>query len=120
MVLAAIGAGASWLGVAGATDPTERGVAAADVAPAALALATVDATGSVRSSEPGWSVSRIDAGEYELTFPATMRVAVRTWSAVADVTARPVSATTWVVAFEEVGGDEPVDSAFTFLASPAG
>lgn len=119
MVLAAIGAIASWLGVAGATDPTESGVAAAEVPPVPLALAAVDATGSLRSAEAGWQAARVDVGTYELSFPGEVRLALGTWNAVADVTARPVSPTTWIVLFR-AGGEVPVDSSFTFLASPAG
>jgi hypothetical protein len=120
MALVAVAAGASWLGVAGATDPTTSGVAAAGVPPVPLALAAVDASGSARTSEPGWSVARVDIGRYELTFPGEMEIALGTWNAIAEVTTKPVSETTWVVAFEVVGGDEPIDSSFTFLASPAG
>jgi hypothetical protein len=109
--------GATWLGSVAGGATADRGAGVADPA---LVVGAVSSDGVPSGAGIGWRVHRVDSGVYELEFAEPTTVAMRTWTAVADVTARPVSDTAWIVAFEAVGSAEPVDTAFTFLASPAG
>jgi hypothetical protein len=117
MIVAIASAGA-WFGVAASTGHGATSVAGAE-SPPAIALATVDAFGILQATEPGWQATRLELGTYELHFPTDVDLALRTWTAIAHVTSRPVGDGTWVVTFH-AAPDERVDSAFTFLASPAG
>lgn len=62
----------------------------------------------------GWHVDKVDVGTYRVEFPRAMSLEVQSWSAMATVTLRPVTETTWQVDFVE--DHALVDSAFTFSA----
>jgi hypothetical protein len=117
-VLLALVTGATWLAVgAGAESALEPG-AIASTPPVALITASVDRAGTLSAPDLGWEVDHTDVGRYELSFPTPTNIAVRTWATPAGVTVRPISLTAWLVTF--AAGDEPVDAAFSFLASPVG
>jgi hypothetical protein len=118
MLVAIVTAGA-WLGAAAVTGHDATAVAGAESPTTAITVAAVDASGSLRITEPGWQVTRLDVGTYELHIPAELEIDLRTWTAIAHVTSRPVGDGTWVVTFN-AAPDRRVDSAFTFLASPTG
>lgn len=113
VVLAASG----WLVVSGASAGGTSEAAAA--APTDVGIAAVVGADGVSTSPPGgWAARRIGDGRYELSFPQEVALSIRSWERPAGVTVRPVSASTWIVTFDD--GAEPVDTAFTFLAVPAG
>lgn len=115
MILAALVAGGTW--TIGADGP--RASAAGAQAAPPTPLGSVTAGGALQATEPGWHAERVGVGTYRLDLPADTTVALRAWTAVATVTARPLSPTAWMVTFT-TPEEQPVDSAFTFLAPPAG
>lgn len=105
-----------WLVVSGASAGGTTEAAAAGTESVGLAAA-VAADGVPLTGAEGWQVKYVDTGRYELRFPAAVQVALRSWDSTGQVTVRPRSATTWLVSFLADG--EPVDSGFSFVASPA-
>jgi len=117
-VLVALVAGATWLAVGAGAEQTVEPSALGATPPVALVAASVDRNGVLSAPDLGWRVEHPDVGRYELSFPTPTDVAVRAFATTAAVTVRPTSPTAWRVSFTV--GDEPVDAAFSFLASPAG
>lgn len=115
MIVAVVVIGGAWS--IGADGP--RTAAAGAQSTPASTLGSVTDEGALRSSEPGWQAERLDVGSYRLELTADSTVALRSWTSVATVTAKPISPTAWTVTFTTPAG-EPVDSAFTFAASPGG
>lgn len=114
IVAALVIAGAASIG----PDGPRTAAAGAQSTPAST-LGSVTSDGGLRTSERGWQAARLDVGSYRLELTAGSTFALRSWTSVASVTAKPISPTAWTVTFTAPGG-EPVDSAFTFTASPAG
>jgi len=114
-VLATVVAATVWLSVAGSPPAS---TASASDAPPPVVAAAVDAAGVPAGPPVGWTVAHVDTGIYEVTFPAPTTIALRSWTAAATVTTKPLSPATWVVRFVDDAAGIPVDSAFSFFASP--
>lgn len=115
-MLATVVVATVWLSLAGSPSETS---AAATAAPPPIVAAGVDAAGVPTGPPVGWTVAHVDTGIYEVTFPEPTTLALRTWTAAATVTSKPLSAETWVVRFIDDAAGTPVDSAFSFFASPS-
>jgi hypothetical protein len=116
VVLAAVVTTAAWLALAaGTTQGSPPGVAAAE--PAVVLLhGAVGADGVPVGLPPDWFVTHEQPGVYHLQFARPVDVSLQTWHAAADVVVRPLPDHRWVVTF--VAGNTPVDSGFTFAATP--
>jgi hypothetical protein len=117
MAVAAVVTAGAWLGLG--ADSGSGETAGAEPPPPAIALAAVDHSGLLHAGDPQWRATRVGVGTYELQFPVAVKVALRSWTAIAEVTTRPIGDRTWIVTFG-AGAEERIDSSFTFLASPAG
>lgn len=118
-MVAALAAGWLLAGASSASSSTPVAVVpAASVSPAAPVTGAVDVTGAPIGGALGWTVERVQAGRYALSFDADLTLEVLSWDVPASATVKPVADGGWLVDFLSAGA--PVDTAFSFTAGLPG